>query len=113
MGKFTPGPWDCVSEQPGGGWEQDYLHISIAAGDALIAAYDIKFAEYPGDDECMANARLIKEAPEMADELVMSANVMDEVRVMLRAKGDSAHAAELAERIRAIHALLSRIEGGP
>lgn len=107
MSAWTPGPWLIAGE--------DVLFVYALGprgANRFWAKVEAAGEDRASDDECRANTRLIAEAPAMASELATSERVMVEVCAMLRARGDSAHAAELAERVRAIRAILALIGGG-
>lgn len=69
--KHTPGPW--VNETP---TEGGRFHVMTKDGYA-IADMATEYSSIDNDDEHEANARLIKKAPELLDELTMLANAIE------------------------------------
>lgn len=68
--KHTPGPWTChVTVTDDDSWAPGVQKVEVESGETLIASYKTEYVEYPSQDECEANARLIAAAPELLEAL--------------------------------------------
>lgn len=112
--QHTPGPWHCdFTRYDYGGWQQPSCFAKITHGETVVAFYETRYVEYPSDEECAANARLIAVAPELLAALRQCRAELDVLRNGSLGGVPNAIVALIPEAIEAADAAIAKATGAP